>query len=365
MCRPRQLKEEKREEEKDQESSQQNALPTSNLPSALLLLALKPGGVYSKTQFTKGVVTQLRQLLQPDLQPRSRVTTALPNALKVTMTLNFFASGFFQSAAEDRANISQFIIHRCIREVNSRKTNREKQDKHACGFAKIVGWRMMQGAIDCTHVALRASCNNAEMFQNCKSYHSFNVHLSCDHAQHILMMNARYPGSSHDVFILHQSGVPTILQPPCQTRGWILGDKGYLFCMWLLTPLRTTRVMLPLGADHQDSQARFRCLDRSGIALQYLPEQVSHFVVGCSMLHNLAIPKPQPLPPGIVGSRLEEDEDKDEEEGQRQAQIPVREHLIRLRFIRLESQIRIAHHFPIIPSLCSGHDSVLLGIKLK
>uniref|UniRef100_UPI00398EE6FF putative nuclease HARBI1 n=1 Tax=Pristiophorus japonicus TaxID=55135 RepID=UPI00398EE6FF len=324
-----------------------------------------------RLRFTKEVVTELCHLLQPELQPQSRATTALPVALKVTVALHFFASGSFQSAGGNIANVSQFAVYCCIREVTDalyarRKDyvffclSREKQEERARGFARIAGFPMVQGAIDCTHVALRAPHNNPEIFSNRKGYHSLNVQLLCDHTQRILMVNARYPGSSHDAFILRQSSVPAIFQPPHQTQGWLLGDQGYPLCTWLMTPLRnpTTPAQLSYNESHAATRnvikqtigllkQRFRCLDRSGGALQYTPERVSHFVVVCCMLHNLAIMRAQPLPARIVEPSQEEDEgeeememdeeQEEEEEGRRQPENLPSGQVIRERLINSKS----------------------------
>uniref|UniRef100_UPI00398EA4E4 putative nuclease HARBI1 n=1 Tax=Pristiophorus japonicus TaxID=55135 RepID=UPI00398EA4E4 len=105
-----------------------------------------------------------------------------------------------QATSTGTANISQFAIHRCIREVTEAlysrtryfiviALNREKQDEHACDFSRIAGFPMVQGAIDCIHVAL-----GNEMFRNRKGYHSRNAQLLCNHAQRIMMRNIRHRG---------------------------------------------------------------------------------------------------------------------------------------------------------------------------
>uniref|UniRef100_UPI00398F4C0E putative nuclease HARBI1 n=1 Tax=Pristiophorus japonicus TaxID=55135 RepID=UPI00398F4C0E len=194
------------------------------------------------------VITELCHVLQPDLQSQSTVTMALPVSLKFIVVINFFASASFQSAAGNIANISQFAVHRCLQEVTevlySRRFNivfslkRQKQHERACAFARIAGFPMVQGAIDCTHVALRAPHTKPEIFRNRKGYHSLNVQLLYNLTQRIMIVNSHYPGSTHEAFILRQSNAPAMFQPPCQTRDWLLGDKGYLLCNWLMTPLR-------------------------------------------------------------------------------------------------------------------------------
>uniref|UniRef100_UPI00398E9D58 chloride channel CLIC-like protein 1 isoform X2 n=1 Tax=Pristiophorus japonicus TaxID=55135 RepID=UPI00398E9D58 len=47
----------------------------------------------------------------------------------------------------------------------------------AVGFSRIAGFPKVQGCIDCTHIALRATLKNAELFRNRKGFHSINVQL--------------------------------------------------------------------------------------------------------------------------------------------------------------------------------------------
>uniref|UniRef100_UPI00398E78A1 putative nuclease HARBI1 n=1 Tax=Pristiophorus japonicus TaxID=55135 RepID=UPI00398E78A1 len=288
-------------------------------------------------------------------QPYTRAATALSVIVKVTGALNIFVSRSFQSAAGDIANISQFAVHHCIWEVTqalySRRRGypitREKQDEPAFGFARIAGFLMMQGAID--FVGLRTPHNSPKIFRNRKGYDSLNVQLVCNHRQRILNINACYPGSTHNAFILCQSNVPTLFQPLHQARLWLLGDKSYPLSTWLQNP------NTPAQHSYNESHAatrntisllkqRFHWLDSSGGALQYSSEQVSHFLVVCCMLHNLAIMRAQPLTAWIAGPPREEDEaeeDEDDEEEQergrrqrdnRPSGWAVCEQLIRLQF---------------------------------
>uniref|UniRef100_UPI00398F35B3 putative nuclease HARBI1 n=1 Tax=Pristiophorus japonicus TaxID=55135 RepID=UPI00398F35B3 len=237
------------------------------------------------------MVTELCHLLQPDLKPQTR--TALSVIVNITIVLNFYTNGSFQGATGDISNTFLFAVHCSISKVTdalyrkrrdyiSFPMSREKQHKCACDIARIVGFPMVQGAIDCTHVALQAPLHNPEIFCNHKAYHSLNVQLVCDHTRGILTVNARYPGSSHDAFILRQTGVPALFQPPNGARCWLLADKRYLLSTWLMFPLRNPTT--PTQHSYNESYAAtrniieqaigvlkqwFRCLDRSGGGLQY------------------------------------------------------------------------------------------------
>ncbi|XP_062914350.1 putative nuclease HARBI1 [Mobula hypostoma] len=298
-----------------------------------------------RLRFSKAVVTEICQLLQAELQPRTRAWTALPVEVKVTVTLNFLASGSFQAAAAaDLCHISQFAAHCCIRDVTDALYSRredfisfpegaEQQAERADGFAHIANFPKVQGVIDCTHVALRTPHVKPELYRNHKGFHSLNVQLLCDHEQKFLMVNAMYPGSSHDAFILRQSEVPAMFQPPDCLDGWLLGDKDYPLLPWLLTPVQSpaSTAQCNYNQSHRATRslvkdairvlkARFRCLDRSGGALQYSPERVSRFVVVCCMLHNLAIMRGQPLPEDFQQMDGEDDDDDDDDEDEEEVE---------------------------------------------
>uniref|UniRef100_UPI00398F45A1 putative nuclease HARBI1 n=1 Tax=Pristiophorus japonicus TaxID=55135 RepID=UPI00398F45A1 len=234
--------------------------------------------------------------------------------------------------------ISQYFTHHCIWHGSKAlyvcrmdfikfPMSRESQNEQTWGFGRIAGFPRVQGAIDCTHMALQVPFNNAELFRNKKGYHSLNVQLVCNHTQHILTVNARYPGGAHDAFILHKSSVSRIFQQQREGHSWLVGDKGYGRATWLMTFLRS-----PIEAEqrYKESHAatrniivqtirvlkqRFQYLDPSGGSLKYSPQQISEFIVVCCMLHNLAIMRGQALPVGTAGPLQEEDDD-DEEPGE-------------------------------------------------
>ncbi|XP_067833187.1 putative nuclease HARBI1 [Heptranchias perlo] len=240
---------------------------------------------------TKELVTEIYHLLQPQLQPQSRARTALPVAVKVTVVVNFYASGSFQVFAGDISNIPQFAVHCCIREVTealyimrntfiSFSLARDKQKEQARGFAWIAGFPMVQGAIDCMHIALCAPHLNSDIFISGKGFHSLNVQLMCDHRQCTMQVIAHNPGSSHDSFILWQSSVPPVFEPAWQVKGWLPGKKGYPLMTWLMTSVRNTRTRAQQAYNESHATTRniiehaisvlkqcLRCLDHSAGAL--------------------------------------------------------------------------------------------------
>ena len=80
----------------------------------------------------------------------------------------------------------------------------------------------MIGAIDCTHVAIRAPHLNEYIYINRKNIHSINVQLICDANMVILNTVARWPGSTHDSFIVRNCSVGNRLEDGAGRNGWIL-----------------------------------------------------------------------------------------------------------------------------------------------
>uniref|UniRef100_UPI00398F485F putative nuclease HARBI1 n=1 Tax=Pristiophorus japonicus TaxID=55135 RepID=UPI00398F485F len=266
-----------------------------------------------RLRFRKEVLRELCYVLCQDLEPHKRLKTALTIETKVTIALNFYATGSFQSATADISNISQFSAYRSVRQVTDALYRRrvdyisfpvtsDKQVEQQAGFAHIAGFPKVQGTINCTHVGLRVPQLHTEIFVNRKGFQFIKLQLVCDHQIQILGVDARYPGNSHDSFILPQISVLAIFTGPIQNCGWLLGNKGYPLTTWLLTPLQNPRTAAEHAYNNVHSgtrciiehcirilKQRFRCLDRSGGALQYSPEWVSIFMVVYYILHNLAL----------------------------------------------------------------------------
>ncbi|XP_067903407.1 putative nuclease HARBI1 isoform X2 [Heterodontus francisci] len=267
----------------------------------------------SRLRLSRETVTELCGIVQQDLLPQGFGGHPMPVALKVTAALNFFASGGFQGSTGNLCGISQPATHRCIREVTDAlfhrandfihfSTDEDSQTARSLAFGDIAQFPKVQGVIDCTHVAIRAPCDQPAAFVNRKAFHSLKVQLVCDHRQRILQVCARFPGSCHDAYILLNSRLPEIFEAPAEVDGWILGDKGYPLQTWLMTPVRHPQSAAEkrYNEAHASTRAiikhtigllkmRFRCLDRSGGALQYAPQRVSRIIVVCCALHNLAM----------------------------------------------------------------------------
>ncbi|KAJ1127800.1 hypothetical protein NDU88_006193 [Pleurodeles waltl] len=188
------------------------------------------------------------------------------------------------------------------------------------------------GAIDGTHVALVPPHRSEQVYGNRKSYHSMNVQMVCLADQYISQVNAMFPGSVHDVYILRNSSIPYVMGQLQRHRVWLLGDSGYPNLSWLLTPMRNprTRAEERYNEAHGRTRrviertfgllkARFRCLHMKGGSLFYSPRKVCQIIIACCMLHNLALRCQVPFlqddgpDDGVVAAVEPVDSDEEEE----------------------------------------------------
>ncbi|KAJ1188488.1 hypothetical protein NDU88_005249 [Pleurodeles waltl] len=126
--------------------------------------------------------------------------------------------------------------------------------------------------------------------------------MVCLADQYISHVNAKYPGSVHDAFILRNSSIPYVIGQLQRHQVWLIGDSGYPNLSWILTQVRNGRT----SAEERYNEAhvctrtiiertfgllkaRFRCLHLTGGSLYYSPKKVCQIIVACCMFANLAL----------------------------------------------------------------------------
>ncbi|XP_064645136.1 putative nuclease HARBI1 [Lineus longissimus] len=179
------------------------------------------------------------------------------------------------------------------------------------------------GAIDGTHCRIKKPSINENVYVNRKGFHSINVMLVCDWNMIINNCVAKYPGGSHDAFILHSSALGQAFErnPP---NGWLLGDSGYPSKRWLLTPLANGAAQSIEERRYQRRQIkarnviercngvlkqRFRCLRKE---MQYSPDKACLIIQACCVLHNIAVRSNIPI---VEDSDDSDDSDSDSDAG--------------------------------------------------
>ncbi|CAC5369692.1 HARBI1 [Mytilus coruscus] len=134
------------------------------------------------------------------------------------------------------------IIHRVCSAINSCISNIQfprDADLTAVkeGFYRIATFPNVIGAIDGTLIPIQGLSGDDEPNFVCrKGYHAINVQAVVDHILRFTNVVVRWPGSTHDAFILQQSALYRHMDTNLNA-GWLLGDSGYPLKVWLISPL--------------------------------------------------------------------------------------------------------------------------------
>ncbi|KAJ1138445.1 hypothetical protein NDU88_004830 [Pleurodeles waltl] len=274
------------------------------------LLTMEERHLIITYRFDRATIQELCTQLGPDLISPIRHPTGIPPEVQVLSVLHFIASGSFQTTVAMASGMSQPMFSNVLSRVLSALLKHVrsyivfpqvedlatvKGDFYALGHIPNI-----IGAIDGTHVALVPPRRSEQVYRNRKSYHSMNVQMVCLADQYISQVNAMFPGSVHDTYILRNSSIPYVMGQLQRHSVWLLLDSVYPNLSWLLTPVRNprTRAKERYNEAHGRTRrviertfgllkARFRCLRMTGGSLFYSPRKVCQIIIACSMLHIL------------------------------------------------------------------------------
>ncbi|MBN3302427.1 HARB1 nuclease, partial [Amia calva] len=289
------------------------------------ILSYPDNVLYERYRFSLEGIQYLCWLLGPDVSNATRRSDALTVGQTVCLALRYFASGHFMYSISDAAHLSKNTVCRAVRKVALALSKlldafvvfpgHLSVLKLKEAFYAIAGIPRVIGAIDCTHIPIRAPLGEHEGdYVNRKSFHSINVQMTCNHHLMVTSLEARWPGSVHDSRIFRES---TLGQRFEQGRfdGLLLGDRSYPCLRYLMTPYpdSQTREQIKYNVAHSNTRvriemtfgvikARFACLQ----GLRVHVERACEVVAACVVLHNIATirkeraPCQLPMPPDVV-----------------------------------------------------------------
>ncbi|KAJ1128517.1 hypothetical protein NDU88_006895 [Pleurodeles waltl] len=307
------------------------------------LLTMEERHLIITYRFDRATIQELCTQLEPDLMSPIRHPTGIPPQVQVLSVLHFLASGSFQTTVAMASGMSQPMFSNVLSRVlfallkhmrsyivfpQVEDLATVKGDFYALGHIPSI-----KGAIEGTHVALVPPHRSKQVYRNRKSYHSMNVQMVCLADQYISQVNAKFPGSVHDAYILRNRSIPYVMGQLQRHRVWLLGDSGYPNLSLLLTPVRNPRTRAEERYNEAHGQtkrviertlgllkARFRCLHMTGGSLFYSPRKVCQIIIACSMLHNLGLRHQVPFlqedgpDDGVVAAVEPVDSDEEEAE---------------------------------------------------
>ncbi|CAF0771695.1 unnamed protein product, partial [Didymodactylos carnosus] len=268
--------------------------------------------VLARYRFPKTAIIDLLKLVAPQIVRATQRNNAIPPIIQLLTALRFYATGSFFYVDGDVHGISRSSVSRVMQDVSTIlgklavdtikfPSTANEQDEVKQGFYEMSKFPRVIGAIDCTHIQIKTPKENEERFVNRKNVHSINCQVVCDHKMMIRSTVVKWPGSTHDAFVLAQSNIATTLAAGVAGDGWLLGDSGYPLRSWLLTPFLNPgtgperrfnkaqkRCRCTIERVFGVLKSRFRCLDKTGGGLQFVPEKCVKVILSCFYLHNLA-----------------------------------------------------------------------------
>lgn len=95
------------------------------------------------------------------------------------------------------------------------------------------------GAIDCTHIRIKAPKENRTAFFNRKRYYSINLQVVVDANKRFISVSCGEPGSLHDSRVLRRSELYRKADADIFPNGtFLIGDSAYPSLEWLVPPFR-------------------------------------------------------------------------------------------------------------------------------
>lgn len=153
--------------------------------------------------------------------------------------------------------------------------------------------------IDGTHIRIEKPRSRDDDFQylNRKIFYSINVQVGCDSHCRFTNIVIRYPGSTHDSFILRSSNLWDIFESS-PSLGIILGDSAYPCRWWLMTPFQNPNSAEEMHYNVAHMKTRVKVENaigqwkrRFGLLHQETRRHLKNIpadIMACAVLHNYA-----------------------------------------------------------------------------
>ncbi|MCP4459512.1 MAG: transposase family protein [Cytophagales bacterium] len=167
-------------------------------------------------RFDKEGILFLTDLIREKIECSDGRGRPLPAEVKVMVALRYFASNSHQLTVSDTFHIGQASASRCVNQCMEEwnkllpkfinfPTNQAELQAIQHGFYSFARFPQVVGAIDGTHVKVIPERRDENDYVNRKGQHTLNCQAVCDHNGRYLNLVARWPGSTHDSFILKNS----------------------------------------------------------------------------------------------------------------------------------------------------------------
>ncbi|XP_071177496.1 putative nuclease HARBI1 [Mytilus edulis] len=172
---------------------------------------------------------------------------------QVLIFIKYISSQMTLQAIADIFGVCEFSVFEIVRDLSDvicqkllpkyiTWPSRNQIPRTVQKFKEKKGFPGVLGAIDGTHIPIRAPREFHENYINRKSFHSINLQGICDSNMHFLDVFCGWPGSVHDSRVFKNSPIHGIIENnteemfPGNTH--LLGDSAYGLTTWLMTPFK-------------------------------------------------------------------------------------------------------------------------------
>lgn len=174
----------------------------------------------------------------------------------------------------DRFGVGQTTAIKCVDRVSLaiiqnvmpkvlKWPNLQEARKIMQGFS-VRGLRKVIGAIDGSHISIKAPVKNQENYVNRKGFHSIVLQAVCDHRMKFTDCYVGWPGSVHDSRVYTNSDLfYNIENNPidyCPDSSYLLGDAAYPLSKNLLTPYKDLGNFSEIEKNYNFVQSSSRCV---------------------------------------------------------------------------------------------------------
>ncbi len=274
--------------------------------------------LHERFRFDSESIAYITELIRPSLKTAetTRNRPVSPET-QVCVALRYFASNSNQQVVGDTFGIDQSTVSRIVDTVTeslaakvpdfmSFPADNDERSTVQNGFYKIAKFPGVVACVDGTHIRIQSpGTADAAAYINRKNYTSLNVSAACDFRRKFVHLVARWPGRSHDSWILRQSNLWDAFEMG-QVTGVVLGDSGYPSRKWLLTLYLNPQTDAQKSYNKAQKKTRVLIEQAFGILkrrfsilhgeVRIKPSKVAKIVGACAVLHNIATDRNQPLP---------------------------------------------------------------------
>lgn len=175
------------------------------------------------------------------------------------------------------------------------------------------------GAVDGSHIPIKAPAENSASYINRKNFHSILLQGICDHEYKFIDCYAGEAGSIHDACMFRRSYVGQNLNNLEFNGGHLLADSAYPLGNRILVPYRDNGRLTDIQTNFNRKHSKCRAVIEQAFALlkgrfrrlklleTVKLELISLFVVAACILHNVC--QNQEEPDGLVmENELEEEQ---------------------------------------------------------